>query len=74
MDDVTVLRDRLALTDGVTMLTDSAPNGVHFTMDHAISGRSLFFDLINENNWWILSRISTENVKEYKVTNYVPSW
>jgi len=74
MDTVTVLRDRLLITDGVVMLNDSAPNGIHFTMDHDISPRSAFFDLINTNSWWLLSRKTTGNIKEYKVANYKPAW
>ena len=74
MNDITVLRDRLNITNGVVILNDSTPNGIHFTMNHAITPRSGFFNLINNNSWWLLSRKTTGKIKEYKVANYKPAW
>jgi len=75
MDVVTALKERLdSLGSGVTILNEALPNGIHFTIDHAVVARSLLFDLILNHKWWVLSRLNSGKVKEYKVANYKPAW
>lgn len=79
MAAVTSFRDWLVGQSGVTIITDNAPNMVHFMVNHqtGVSHKALIDEAIKTDMWILSKGLNTATNKEYKVQDQSqgePTW